>query len=106
MLHDSGRKSGYLYIALGYDSKKKRKAAKKLETLSDDEDPFDDEEKESILHFFKRCVLPKERNAVEKKMRETKAFRRDVIVNDFEKYKACWQFYFVLPDLVCIFHLD
>lgn len=99
MLYDSARNRGYLYDALIYDSKKKRKASKKLEMLSEDED-FEEEEKESILNFFKRCVLPKERAAVEKKMHETKAFRRNMVLNQFEKYKNCWQFYFVLPDLV------
>lgn len=103
MLYDCARKTGYLYHSLNYESKKKRKSARALEQLSDDEDSFQDEDKETILNFFKRCVLPKDRKEVENKMKETKAFRRHMILNDFEKYQDSWQFYFVLPELVSIF---
>lgn len=103
-MYDSARKSGYLFNALAYDSKKKRKSTKTLEHLIDDGEHFEDEEKENILNFFKRCVMPQDRKDVEKKMKQTKAFRREVIVNNFPKYKECWQFYFVSPDLVSGFN--
>jgi len=53
------------------------------------EETFTDERKEDVLKFFKRCVLPKDLKEVEKMMRETKALRRDVILNDFSKYQEC-----------------
>lgn len=100
-MYDTARNTGYLLNALHYESKKKRKAAKALEQFSDDELP-DESEKEEILKFFKRCVLPKDQKEVEKKMKETKAFRRSVILNDFPKYLTCWQFYFSSPELVSV----
>lgn len=104
MLYHGTRKSGFLYNALDYANKKKRKASKPLdELMMNEEAEFTDEEKDGILKFFKRCVLPKDRKEVEKKLMDTKVFRREVILNNPEKYQDCWQFYFVQPDLVCYF---
>lgn len=73
---------------------------KSVEDLLDDDKAFTDEEKDDMMKFFKRCVLPKDRKAVETKMKETKIVRRQVILDDFQKYQECWQFYFVSPELV------
>lgn len=100
MLYDVKRKSGFLFHALNYSGRKKRKAAKPLEESIDKEEELTEEEKESILKFLKRCVLPKDRKEVEQKLKESKAFRRNLILNNLDKYRDCWQFYFVSPDLV------
>lgn len=98
------QKSGFLFHALYNDKKKKRKAARDSQILNDDgEHSFTEEEKEEVLKYFKRCVLPGDRKEVEKKMLETKSFRRDLILSDIEKYKECWKFLFVEPELVNIF---
>lgn len=102
MLYNSAKQQGFLYHALNYNQYQKRKAEKSPVGLKDGEELWSMEEKEEILAFFKRCVLPQQRNEVEKKMAETKAFRRHVILNDFQEYAKCWQFYFVAPDLVSV----
>lgn len=64
---------------------------------------FTDEQKEDVLKYFKRCVMPKDLKDVKKKMQETKELRRDCILNDFQKYQECWNFYFAAPELVKFF---
>lgn len=103
LLYDTTKQSGFLFNALKYENQKKRKATKAVE-LAVDGNTFTDEEKENILKYFKRCVLPKEQKMVMKKMKETKTMRRELILNDFYKYRECWQFYFVSPELVYNFH--
>lgn len=97
-------RTGFLYHAIYNENKKKRKAARELQDLNnDDERTLTEEEKEEAVKYFKRCVLPGDRKDVEKKMHETKSFRRDLILNDFEKYKECWKIFFVEPELVNFF---
>lgn len=102
LLYDAARKSGFLYNALNYN-KKKRKAAS-APVILEDEIQMTEEDKEETINFFKRCVLPDDRKSVEKRMIETKSFRRRLIVDDLQKYQECWQFYFVCPDLVSDFN--
>lgn len=103
MLYNASHQRGFLLDALNYSAKKKRKATKPLEELFDKDEVLTDEEKDAILKYFKRCVLPKDQKEVEQKMKDTKAFRRDLILNNIEKYQDCWQFYFVSPELVGYF---
>lgn len=104
MLFDGTRKKGFLYDALKFANKKKRNATKPLdELLLQENGSPSEEDKGEILKNFKRCVLPTERKAVEQKMRDTVAIRRQLILDDLTKYKDCWQFYFVLPELVSFF---
>lgn len=70
------------------------------ESLCEDEQTLTETEKTEIMAYFKRCVLPKEIKEVEKKMAETKYHRRKMILEEFETYRNCWQFYFVCPTLV------
>jgi len=98
MLYDIAHKNGFLYHALLNNQKKKRKAANSIE-LPNGEGNFSQEEKEEILNFFKRCV-PNDRHEVKKKMMDTKAFRREMILTDLKKYQTCWDFYFHMPNLV------
>lgn len=104
MLYDGTRKKGFLYDALKYSNKNKRRATKPLNQLLEGENEcISEEQKNAILKFFKRCVLPREKKAVQQKMRDTVAFRRQLILDDLTKYKDCWKFYFVLPELVSFF---
>lgn len=103
-MYDSAHRTGFLFNALEYSAKKKRKATKALEDVVDDEEAIADEKKGDVLKLFKRGVLQRERKEVEKKMKETKSFRRNMILNDFQKYQECWQFYFIAADLVNCFH--
>lgn len=98
MLYDTAHKTGFLYNALNNESKKKRKAINAID-LSNGEENFSEEAKEEISKFFKRCV-PNDRKEVEKKLAETKTFRRNLILDDFKRYQTFWKFYFHMPDLV------
>lgn len=103
MLYNVAQKNGFLYHALGYN-KRKRKALNAPQ-LVEDEIEMTAEEKDETIKYFKRCVLPNDLKNVEQKMRETKTFRRKLILESLQKYQECWQFYFVCPDLVCNFNL-
>lgn len=106
MLYDGTHKKGFLYDALKFANKKskKRNATKPLdELLLQENGGTSEEDKDAILKYLKRCVLPTEKKAVEQKMRDTVAIRRQLILDDLTKYKDCWQFYFVLPELVRFF---
>ena len=98
-MYDRTNKAGFLYNALNYKSKVKRKAAKPLVVISE-ADTYTDEDKEEVLKYLKRCVPSKQRKEVENKMKESNELRRDIILNEFWRYRGCWNFYFVLPELV------
>lgn len=101
MLYDPGRRTGFLYNALYNDTKKKRKAQSAID-LPNNEENLSEEYKENVLKFLKRCALS-DRKEVEKRLAETKTFRRELILRDLEKYQSCWNFYFHMPDLVSDF---
>lgn len=67
----------------------------------EESDEIDDE----LKAFLQSCVLPVNKNELKNKLSETKECRRKLILNDFEKYQAMWNFYFVCPDLVSEFRL-
>lgn len=102
-MYNPRHRTGFLYHALQNESKKKRKATQESQGVRDDERNFTEEEKEAALKYFKRCVLPGDREETEKKMHETKSFRRELILNDLNEYKKCWNFLFVEPELVIFF---
>lgn len=101
MLYDTQNRSGYLYNALK-NVKKKRKAKERFGVLNEEEQ-LTEEQENNLLKFFKRCVLPKDLKEVEAKMKTTKTQRRSIILEKIDKYKECWQFYFVSPELVIHF---
>lgn len=100
------QKRGFLYDALKNMKRQKRKAANSLEEEHTDEEKLTTKEEDEAMKFFKRCVLPLDRKNVEEKMKQTKSFRRRLILNEHQKYKEIWDFYFVDPDLVRNFHFS
>lgn len=101
MLYNVAKRSGFLFNALAYQNKK-RKAEQPLSIMgmNDDSIQTSDGEAKEIINFFKRCVVTREMNRVKEKLIETKQFRRETILNNFETYMDMWDFYFVAPELV------
>lgn len=103
MLYDAANRTGFVYHALYYQS---RKALKVIVEAVIENDFMCDEEKEEINNFFKRCVLPKQRKKVAKRLAETKDYRRELIDSDFDAYKEMWNFYFAVPEIVFNFPIQ
>lgn len=101
MLYNVAKKNGFVYNALAYQNKK-RKTEQQLNFIDVVEPTtlIDEAEKTDMFNFFKRCVLPREKNSVKRMMTETKSYRREIILQNFGKYKEMWNFYFFEPDLV------
>lgn len=102
MLYDPTKKSGFVYNALRYATRK-RKANGRIDLNVSEAALMTDAEKKEVQDFFKRCVLPKQRKDVEARMTDTKAYRREMIIDDFDDYKKMWDFYFAVPDLVGLY---
>lgn len=64
-----------------------------------------EEDHEDVKIFFKTVVLPKEIDDVKQKMVEHAAYRKELILHDFEQFKEIWDCYFVCPILVRFFEL-
>lgn len=98
MLYNPTHKSGFVYNGLMYRKKKQKNPSLDVNVIETDQ--LTEEKKEEIRNFFKRCVLPKQRNDVEAKMVETKDYRRELIIGNFEEFREIWDIYFAVPELV------
>lgn len=58
------------------------------------------EDRPDIKNYFKTVVLPKDLIELKRKMIEHAAYRKELILHEFNEYKGIWDFYFVRPELV------
>lgn len=61
------------------------------------------EDHEEVNHFFKTIVVPKDLDKLKEKLIEHAAYRKEMILHQFEEYKEIWDFYFVCSHMVIIF---
>lgn len=98
----TGSKSSSLFNAILYRRRRRRRQTNPAlqSFLNDSIAEMTDEQKNSVMNFFKTCRLPAQKDAVKLTMAQYKDFRINMIHNSFDEYKQIWLFYFVCPDLV------
>lgn len=132
-LYNPAQHRGILYNALTYSKQKKRKRQMPFEEMGKSQTQylfkfpfslplfqienvlslfvdFDDEmlsedDKEEIIDYFKHCLLPEDRKQVEKKMKDTKHWRRGLILHNPSKYMEFWHFLTLDATLVSLFFI-
>lgn len=69
---------------------------------TDDEDEtLSEDDKDECMQLLKHCVFPDDRKKVEKALKDTKNWRRALILRESPIYRDVWQFYTLCAPLVC-----
>lgn len=101
-MYDAQNKKGALWSCILYKRKKSSKRTAET-SICEEKSDLTDDEKNDLNTFLKTCRLPHNKNAMKEKLAWSVNHRITMIAESFEVYKEMWNFYFVCPDLVCLY---
>lgn len=108
MLYDSKNKKGLVYQKVMYKKYHKKGLVKTMSNLvleSDDaEDSLSPEEETTAFLYFRTCIVNKEKDLLKIKLKQTIKAREAAIKKKGTVFFQSFPFYFVDPELVCLFY--
>lgn len=76
------------------------KPKQRIETESEINAPSVSEVQNELKQFFKNCVLPRDKEKLKEKLKESVSYRRELVHCIDTNFEESFSFYFVSPDLV------